>query len=151
MEAIAKLRNSRISPRKMRLVADSIRGLDVVSALTVLKYEQKHASEPLRKLLLSAVANWQSKHEDAADAADDLFVKTIMVNSAGMLKRFKPAPQGRAMRIRKRSNHVTIVVSAKQDQEKPKSEKKEAPASKPKQAKTETKKKTVTKKETKKK
>ena len=108
----AKLNNCPTSPRKMRLVADSIRGKNVGNALTILKFSQKEASLKLEKLLLSAISNWQSKNEndDVEDAK--LFVKEIRVDSAGMLKRLRPAPQGRAHRIRKRSNHVTLVLDS---------------------------------------
>ena len=109
----AKLNNCPTSPRKMRLVADTIRGKYVDNALTILKFSQKEASLKLEKLLLSAISNWQSKNEndDVEDAK--LFVKEIRVDSAGMLKRLRPAPQGRAHRIRKRSNHVTLVLDSK--------------------------------------
>jgi len=108
----AKLNNCPTSPRKMRLVADTIRGKNVDNALTILKFSQKEASLKLEKLLLSAISNWQSKNEndDVEDAK--LFVKEIRVDSAGMLKRLRPAPQGRAHRIRKRSNHVTLVLDS---------------------------------------
>ena len=108
----AKLNNCPTSPRKMRLVADTIRGKYVDNALTILKFSQKEASLKLEKLLLSAISNWQSKNEndDVEDAK--LFVKEIRVDSAGMLKRLRPAPQGRAHRIRKRSNHVTLVLDS---------------------------------------
>ena len=108
----AKLNNCPTSPRKMRLVADSIRGKNVGNALIILKFSQKEASLKLEKLLLSAISNWQSKNEndDVEDAK--LFVKEIRVDSAGMLKRLRPAPQGRAHRIRKRSNHVTLVLDS---------------------------------------
>ena len=108
---IAKLTNCPTSPRKMRLVADQIRGVEVEKALSILKFSPKEASRNLEKLLLSAIANWQAKNEDANIEDAGLFVKTICVDSAGMLKRFRPAPQGRAHRIRKRSNHVTIELA----------------------------------------
>ncbi|MDO5971258.1 50S ribosomal protein L22 [Flavivirga aquimarina] len=110
--AFAKLNNCPTSPRKMRLVADLVRGEKVEHALNILKFNQKEASGRLEKLLLSAIANWQSKNENADVEAAELFVKEIKVDSGSMLKRLRPAPQGRAHRIRKRSNHVTIVVGA---------------------------------------
>ena len=109
--AFAKLNNCPTSPRKMRLVADQIRGVEVEKALSILKFSPKEASRNLEKLLLSAIANWQAKNEDANIEDAGLFVKTICVDSAGMLKRLRPAPQGRAHRIRKRSNHVTIELA----------------------------------------
>lgn len=112
MEAVAKLNNVPTSPRKMRFVADMIRGVRVNRALSILKFEPKIGSERLEKLLLSAVANWQSKNEDVRLEEADLFVKEIFVDSGRMLKRLRPAPQGRAHRIRKRSNHVTLVVDS---------------------------------------
>jgi len=110
--AFAKLNNCPTSPRKMRLVADSVRGKKVDTALTILKFSQKEASRRLEKLVLSAVANWQAKNEDSDVEAASLFIKEIRVDSGTMLKRLRPAPQGRAHRIRKRSNHVTIVLGA---------------------------------------
>lgn len=110
--AFAKLNNCPTSPRKMRLVADLVRGEKVEHALNILKFNQKEASGRLEKLLLSAIANWQAKNEDANIDQAELFVKEIKVDSGSMLKRLRPAPQGRAHRIRKRSNHVTIVVGA---------------------------------------
>ena len=110
MEAVAKLNNVPTSPRKMRSVADLIRGESVNKALNILKFESKVGAARLEKLLLSAVANWQSKNEDIKLEEADLYVKDIMVDSARILKRLRPAPQGRAHRIRKRSNHVTLVV-----------------------------------------
>jgi large subunit ribosomal protein L22 len=111
--AFAKLNNCPTSPRKMRLVADLVRGEKVEHALNILKFNQKEASGRLETLLLSAIANWQSKNEDANIEEAELIVKEIRVDSGSMLKRLRPAPQGRAHRIRKRSNHVTIVVGAK--------------------------------------
>ena len=113
--AFAKLNNVPTSPRKMRLVADIIRGEEVQKALAILKYSKQHASDRLEKLLLSAIANWQVKNEDADVEEAGLFVKTITVDSARQLKRIRTAPQGRAHRIRKRSNHVTIVLGTKED------------------------------------
>ena len=110
--AFAKLNNCPTSPRKMRLVADLVRGEKVEHALNILKFNQKEASSKLEKLLLSAIANWQSKNEEANIEEAELIVQEIRVDGGSMLKRLRPAPQGRAHRIRKRSNHVTIVVGA---------------------------------------
>ncbi|MDT0650524.1 50S ribosomal protein L22 [Autumnicola edwardsiae] len=110
--AFAKLNNCPTSPRKMRLVADLVRGEKVEKALQILKFSQKEASGRVEKLLLSAIANWQSKNEDANLEEAELFVKEIRVDGGSMLKRLRPAPQGRAHRIRKRSNHVTLVLGA---------------------------------------
>jgi large subunit ribosomal protein L22 len=111
--AFAKLNNCPTSPRKMRLVADLVRGKEAEKALQILRFSSKEASRRLEKLLLSAIANWQAKNEDADIEEADLFVQEIRVDGGTMLKRLRPAPQGRAHRIRKRSNHVTIVVGAK--------------------------------------
>lgn len=111
MEAVAKLQNVPTSPRKMRLVADMIRGKKVSSAINMLKFEPKVGARFMEKLLLSAVANWEVKHEDYANEIGSLVVKTVFVDGGKMLKRIQPAPQGRAHRIRKRSNHITIVVA----------------------------------------
>jgi large subunit ribosomal protein L22 len=108
--AFAKLNNCPTSPRKMRLVADLVRGEKVEKALQILKFSSKEASGRLEKLLLSAIANWQSKNEEASIEDAELFVKEIRVDGGAMLKRLRPAPQGRAHRIRKRSNHVTLVL-----------------------------------------
>jgi len=108
----AKLNNCPTSPRKMRLVADLVRGKDVNSALGILKFNPKEASKKLEKLLLSALSNWQSKNEEVDVEKAALFVKEIKVDGGKMLKRLRPAPQGRAHRIRKRSNHVTLVLGA---------------------------------------
>lgn len=105
----AKLNNVPTSPRKMRLVADVIRGMEAYRALSVLKYSNKNASNDLEKLLRSAIANWEQKNDAKAESGD-LYVSKIYVDSAKMLKRLRPAPQGRGYRIRKRSNHVTIFV-----------------------------------------
>ena len=113
MEAVARLKKCPTSPRKMRLVADNIRGIDVEHALNILKFTNKEAANRLEKLLLSAVANWQSKNEGERIEESDLFVKSVFVDSARMLKRLRPAPMGRGHRIRKRSNHVTIIVDSK--------------------------------------
>ena len=110
--AFAKLNNCPTSPRKMRLVADLVRGEKVEHALNILKFNQKEASGRLEKLLLSAIANWQAKNEEASIEDAELIVQEIRVDGGSMLKRLRPAPQGRAHRIRKRSNHVTIVVGA---------------------------------------
>ncbi|RNC83510.1 MAG: 50S ribosomal protein L22 [Winogradskyella sp.] len=110
--AFAKLNNCPTSPRKMRLVADLVRGEKADKALQILRFSPKEASRRLEKLLLSAIANWQAKNEDADIEEANLFVKEIRVDGGTMLKRLRPAPQGRAHRIRKRSNHVTIVVDA---------------------------------------
>ena len=107
---LAKLNNCPTSPRKMRLVADQIRGLNVDKALILLKHSTKDASIRLEKLLLSAISNWQIKH---GNESSDLIITRIFVDSGRMLKRMQPAPQGRAHRIRKRSNHVTIMVGLK--------------------------------------
>jgi large subunit ribosomal protein L22 len=111
MEAVARLRNQPTSPRKMRLLADLIRGTEVEKALNILKFSTKHPSVPLEKLLLSAVANWKVKNE-GGDVAG-LYVKTIFVDGGRSLKRMRPAPQGRAYRVRKRSNHITVIVDNK--------------------------------------
>lgn len=110
--AFAKLNNCPTSPRKMRIVADLVRGEKVEKALAILKFNQKDASRRLETLVLSAIANWQAKNEEANLEEADLFVKEIRVDSGTMLKRLRPAPQGRAHRIRKRSNHVTIVLGS---------------------------------------
>ncbi len=115
--AFAKLNNCPTSPRKMRLVADLVRGAEVEKALAILRFNPKEASRRLEKLLLSAIANWQSKNEEANIEDADLFVKEITVDSGRMLKRLRPAPQGRAHRIRKRSNHVTLVLGANNNTE----------------------------------
>ena len=109
----AKLNGCPTSPRKMRLVADQVRGVEVEKALAILKFSPKEAARNLEKLTLSAIANWQAKNEDATIEDAGLFVKEIYVDSAAMLKRLRPAPQGRAHRIRKRSNHVTMVLGTK--------------------------------------
>ena len=112
-KAFAKLNNCPTSPRKMRLVADLIRGVQVEKALAILRFNPKEASRKLEKLLLSALANWQMKNEDASVEDADLFVHEIRVDGGTMLKRLRPAPQGRAHRIRKRSNHITLVLESK--------------------------------------
>ena len=110
--AFAKLNNCPTSPRKMRLVADLIRGKKIEMALAILRFNQKEASKRLEKLLLSAIANWEAKNEEGNVEDADLYIKEIRVDSGSMLKRLRPAPQGRAHRIRKRSNHVTLVLGA---------------------------------------
>lgn len=116
-KAIAILRNCPSSPRKMRLVADLIRGVEVNKALGILKFTKKEASIKLEKLLLSAIANWQAKNDGVRLDETNLVVSEIFVDEGKMLKRVQPAPQGRAHRIRKRSNHVTIVVGEKKETE----------------------------------
>lgn len=108
MEAVAKLNNYPTSPRKMRLLADLIRGMEIEKALAILDHNPKHPAVPLRKLVLSAINNWKQKNEGADEQG--LVVKTIMVDGARVIKRMRPAPQGRGYRVRKRSNHVTVVV-----------------------------------------
>ena len=110
MEAVAKLNNEPTSPRKMRLLVDLVRGMKVEKALAVLEHNPKHSSVPLRKLILSAISNWKSKNEGADETA--LIVKTIFVDAARVIKRMRPAPQGRGYRVRKRSNHVTVFVDS---------------------------------------
>ncbi len=112
MEAVAKLKNVPTSPRKMRLVADLVRGSRVSDALNVLRFEAKEGAARVEKLLLSAVANWQEKNTDSSIEDSDLYIKEIYVDGGRILKRLRPAPQGRAHRIRKRSNHVTVVVDS---------------------------------------
>ena len=108
----AKLNNCSISPRKMRLVADLVRGKAVEKALAILKFNTKSASRYIEKLLMSALSNWQTKNENQDISDASLFIKEIRVDSAGMIKRLRPAPQGRAHRIRKRSNHVTLILGS---------------------------------------
>lgn len=110
MEAVAKLNNEPTSPRKMRLLVDLVRGMKVEKALVVLEHNPKHSSVPLRKLILSAISNWKSKNEGADETT--LIVKTIFVDAARVIKRMRPAPQGRGYRVRKRSNHVTVFVDS---------------------------------------
>lgn len=113
----ASLRNCPTSPRKMRLVVDLIRGQEVNKALDVLKYSSKEASGRVEKLLLSAISNWQNKNEGVRIEDSQLFVKEIFVDQGRTLKRLRPAPQGRAHRIRKRSNHVTLILDSKNKNE----------------------------------
>jgi large subunit ribosomal protein L22 len=111
MEAVAKLRNYPTSPRKMRLLADLIRGEKIDKVLAELEHHPKHPAVPLRKLVLSAINNWKQKNEGGDET--QLVVKTIFVDGARTLKRMRPAPQGRGYRVRKRSNHVTVIVDLK--------------------------------------
>ena len=113
MEAVAKLKNYPTSPRKMRLLADLIRGQKVEKVLAELEHSPKHPSVPLRKLVLSAINNWKQKNEGADES--ELVIKTIFVDGARTLKRMRPAPQGRGYRVRKRSNHVTVIVDTKEN------------------------------------
>jgi len=110
--AFAKLNNCPTSPRKMRLVADQVRGESIDKALAILKFSPKEASRRLEKLILSAISNWQAKNETGDIEKADLYVSEIRVDGGTMLKRLRPAPQGRAHRIRKRSNHVTVVLGS---------------------------------------
>lgn len=110
MEAVAKLRNNKIAPRKMRMVVDTIRGERVGKALDILRFQSKAGAPYVEKLLLSALANWEAKNPDTALEDADLFVKTAFVTEGRTLKRFQPAPQGRAHRIRKRSCHITLII-----------------------------------------
>lgn len=112
MEAVAKLNNYPTSPRKMRLLADLIRGLEVEKALSILQFNPKHPAMPMHKLLKSAINNWEQKNIDEKVEDAELIVKTIMVDCGRVIKRMRPAPQGRGYRIRKRSNHVTIIVDS---------------------------------------
>jgi large subunit ribosomal protein L22 len=112
MEAVARLRNYPTSPRKMRLIADLIRGQKVGSALSMLKFNTKYGATAVEKLLISAISNWKLKNEETRLEDADLYIKEIRVDGGKMLKRLRPAPQGRAHRIRKRSNHVTLVVDS---------------------------------------
>jgi len=117
--AVAKLNDVPTSPRKMRLVADTVRGIEVNRAIDLLHFSKREASIRLEKLLRSAVANWEAKNPDQAAELDNgnVYVKTIMVDEGRTLKRIRPCPQGRAGRIRKRSNHVTVVLDVKKAQE----------------------------------
>lgn len=115
--AFAKLNNCPTSPRKMRLVADLVRGKDVAIAMQILRFSTKEASRRLEKLLLSAIANWQNKNEGKDIEQANLFIQEIKVDGGSMLKRLRPAPQGRAHRIRKRSNHVTIHLGERNNTE----------------------------------
>ena len=117
--AVARLNDVPTSPRKMRLVADTVRGVEVNRAIDLLHFSKREASIRLEKLLRSAVANWEAKNPDQAKELDNgnVYVKTIMVDEGRTLKRIRPCPQGRAGRIRKRSNHVTVVLDVKKAQE----------------------------------
>jgi len=161
MEAVAKLRNYPTSPRKMRLLADLIRGHRVERVLAILEHNPKHPAVPLRKLVLSAINNWKQKNESGDES--ELVVKTVFVDGARTLKRMRPAPQGRGYRVRKRSNHVTLIVDVKNKfnpdalveevKEEASAEAKETKGAKPKKAATKKsapKKKAATKKATKK-
>jgi len=121
MEAVAKLRNYPTSPRKMRLLADLIRGHKVENVLAELEHNPKHPAVPLRKLVLSAINNWKQKNEGGDET--QLVIKTIFVDGARTLKRMRPAPQGRGYRVRKRSNHVTVIVDTKEVKEEKKEKK----------------------------
>ena len=117
MEAVAILKNVPSSPRKMRLVAGLVRGQNVTKALALLKFEANGGAEKIEKLLLSALSNWQQKNEEARIEDSNLYIKEIKVDEGKMLKRLRPAPQGRGHRIRKRSNHVTLVIDSRPDEE----------------------------------
>ena len=114
MKAVAKLKNLPISPRKVRLVANLIRGASATKGLAILKHTPKKCAIYLEKLLLSAISNWEQKNENTNLESADLIIRAIWVDSAGMLKRLRPAPQGRAHRIRKRASHITLIIDAKQ-------------------------------------
>ncbi len=113
MEAVAKLKNYPTGPRKMRLLADVIRGMEVEKALAILEFHPQHNATPLAKLLKSAINNWEQKNDGSNVADAGLVVKSIFVDGARTIKRMRPAPQGRGYRVRKRSNHVTIIVDSK--------------------------------------
>ena len=110
---IAKLMNNPTSPRKTRLVADLVRGVDVEKALGILQYNARESAPKIRKLLLSAVANWQAKNEGKRVEDSQLYVKQIMVDEGRTMKRMRTAPQGRGYRIRKRSNHITVILGSR--------------------------------------
>ena len=113
---VAKLMNNPTSPRKTRLVADLIRGVDVDKALAILQFNPRESAPKMRKLLLSAVANWQAKNEGKRIEDSQLYVKTIMVDEGRTMKRMRTAPQGRGYRIRKRSNHITMIIGSRTDE-----------------------------------
>jgi len=113
--SVAKLQNCPTSPRKMRLVVDLIRGVNVEKALYMLKYTNKEAAIRVEKLLLSAIKNWEAKNEDKRVEESNLYVKEVQVGGGVQMKRLRPAPQGRGYRIRKRSNHVTLIVDSKNE------------------------------------
>ena len=115
MEAVAKLNNYPTGPRKMRLIADVIRGMEVEKALAILEFHPQHNAVPLAKLLKSAISNWEQKNNGASAADSNLVVKTVFADGGRTLKRMRPAPQGRGYRVRKRSNHVTLIVDTKSD------------------------------------
>ncbi len=117
MEAVAKLRNVPTSPRKKRLVSGLVIGQNVTKALALLKFEANGGAEKIEKLLLSALSNWQQKNEDARIEDSNLYIKEIKVDEGKMLKRLRPAPQGRGHRIRKRSNHVTLIIDSRPEEE----------------------------------
>ena len=117
MEAIAKLKNVPTSPRKMRLVANLVRGKSVNRALSLLKFEANAGADKIEKLLLSALSNWQQKNEEVRLEDANLVIREIFVDEGKMLKRLRPAPQGRGHRIRKRSNHVTLVIDSISEEE----------------------------------
>jgi large subunit ribosomal protein L22 len=110
MEAVAKLKNYPTGPRKMRLLADVIRGMEVEKALAILEHHPQHSATPLAKLLKSAISNWEHSNTGKSAADSNLIVATVFVDGGRILKRMRPAPQGRGYRVRKRSNHVTIIV-----------------------------------------
>ena len=110
----AILHNYPSSPRKMRLVADMVRGKDVETALNILTYTPQAAATPLKKLLLTAIASWEQKSKDTENTVSDLYIKNIMVDQSKTLKRIQPRAQGRAFRVRKRANHVSLYIDAKQ-------------------------------------
>ena len=112
MEAVAKLNNYPTGPRKMRLLADVIRGMDVEKALAILEHHPQHNAVPLAKLLKSAINNWEQKNSGVSAADSGLIVKTVFVDGGRTLKRMRPAPQGHGYRVRKRSNHVTLIVDS---------------------------------------
>jgi large subunit ribosomal protein L22 len=112
-KSLAVLKNVPSSPRKMRYVTDMIKGMEVNKALDILKYSTKDSSKKVEKLLLSAIANWQAKNEGVRIEESNLYVKEVSVDGGRILRRMQPAPQGRAYRIRKRSNHVTLVLGSK--------------------------------------
>ena len=130
MEAVAKLKNVPTSPRKMRMVADLVRGKSVSKALGILKFEANAGAAKVEKLVLSALANWQQKNEDARIEEANLFIRKIFVDEGKMLKRLRPAPQGRGHRIRKRSNHVTLVIDSMSEEQLEKQSKKSNKANK---------------------
>ena len=113
MEAVAKLKNYPTGPRKMRLIADVVRGMEVDKALSILEFHPQHNAIPLAKLLKSAISNWEQKNDGSSAADSGLIVKTVFVDGGAVIKRMRPAPQGRGYKVRKRSNHVTIIVDSK--------------------------------------